>query len=139
MSHVKNYRAAWRFAEDEPVTCERCGGLAGEIHHITYRSHGGDNEFANLIGLCVACHQWAHTRADRAEYLLKISSRYWFWIPIGLLLVVLYWRLAWGAIGTYLESPVEEKRGWATGAGCMILALAVFLLICILVSIPLLG
>ena len=74
-----------------------------------------------------------------AEYLLKISSRYWFWIPIGLLLVVLYWRLAWGAIGTYLESPVDEKRGWATGAGCMILALAVFVLICLLVSIPLLG
>lgn len=74
-----------------------------------------------------------------AEYLLKINSRYWFWIPIGLLLVVLYWRLAWGAIGTYLESPVEEQRGWATGAGCMALALLVFVLICVLVSIPLLD
>jgi 5-methylcytosine-specific restriction endonuclease McrA len=73
VSHVENYRKAWGFAEQDTVLCERCCCPAGEIHHIVYRSHGGGDEFENLIGLCVGCHRWAHGRADRAETLRKLK------------------------------------------------------------------
>jgi len=65
--HVENYRAAWGFAEQDTVLCELCQRRAGEIHHIEYRSHGGTDDFRNLIACCVECHRWAHARADRVE------------------------------------------------------------------------
>lgn len=60
-AHIKNYRKAWNLGEQDTVLCERCGRVGIEIHHIAYRSHGGSDEFGNLIGLCRGCHNdWAH-------------------------------------------------------------------------------
>ena len=36
--------------------CEYCGKRGQEIHHILYRSRGGDNNKNNLILLCRVCH-----------------------------------------------------------------------------------
>jgi 5-methylcytosine-specific restriction endonuclease McrA len=71
--HVGDYRDAWGFGEQDIVLCEKCCCRAGEVHHIVYRSHGGGDEFANLIGLCTSCHLWSHGRADRAEYLRRLK------------------------------------------------------------------
>jgi len=69
--HIKTYQQAWGYAEDEWVPCERCGGTAVDIHHIVYKSHGGTDDFDNLIGLCRKCHDWCHSDASRAEELKR--------------------------------------------------------------------
>ena len=31
------------------------------IHHITYRSHGGEDAMYNLVTLCMQCHEAVHS------------------------------------------------------------------------------
>ncbi len=41
--------------------CAKCRGSAGlQIHHKTYRSHGGNHEISNLEPLCWKCHHLIH-------------------------------------------------------------------------------
>jgi hypothetical protein len=53
----------------DDTTCQRCGAQPGqpgvrlEVHHRTWVSHGGDNDPANLITLCSACHAGEHAVA----------------------------------------------------------------------------
>ena len=72
-NHTDTYRQTWGFAEDECVLCERCQGASAEIHHITYRSHGGLDEFDNLIALCRRCHDWSHGNSDNGAILRKLK------------------------------------------------------------------
>lgn len=46
--------------------CARCGKPAGHIHHRKRRSQGGDNSPANLVPLCVLCHDWVHRNPEQA-------------------------------------------------------------------------
>ena len=46
-------RDSWR--------CQQCGRIGNsEVHHQTFRSHGGDDDPGNLISLCADCHRAAH-------------------------------------------------------------------------------
>ena len=65
--YILTYMRAWGFAEQDVPLCERCGGKAADVHHITYRSHGGTDEFENLIGLCRRCHDQAHALGSGSE------------------------------------------------------------------------
>ena len=48
-------RAGWR--------CEQCGAAnILEVHHRTYRSHGGGHSGGNLSVLCTVCHQNEHKK-----------------------------------------------------------------------------
>ncbi|HYB76754.1 MAG TPA: HNH endonuclease [Candidatus Bathyarchaeia archaeon] len=41
--------------------CQACGGMSNlEVHHIDFRSRGGDDSEENLITLCAACHTHRH-------------------------------------------------------------------------------
>lgn len=41
--------------------CERCEERVGvELHHKTFKSHGGDDTRENLEWLCGLCHDEAH-------------------------------------------------------------------------------
>lgn len=40
--------------------CQCCGKPGSHQHHVTYRSHGGQNVPDNLVTLCVTCHQDVH-------------------------------------------------------------------------------
>lgn len=41
--------------------CQQCGWIGNsEVHHQTFRSHGGSNGSENLITLCVRCHEAIH-------------------------------------------------------------------------------
>lgn len=41
--------------------CHACGSMQNlEVHHLTFRSHGGDDSEENLITLCAECHTGAH-------------------------------------------------------------------------------
>ena len=46
---------------EETPYCERCGAPGyGGMHHIKYRSQGGDDIRENLIRLCMRCHVGAY-------------------------------------------------------------------------------
>lgn len=58
--------------------CEHCGTGVGpfEVHHLKSRGSGGDDVDANLINLCVGCHDDAHRALiPRDRLLLIIQSR----------------------------------------------------------------
>jgi 5-methylcytosine-specific restriction endonuclease McrA len=41
--------------------CQDCGSMRNlEVHHITFRSHSGDDSESNLITLCSTCHADMH-------------------------------------------------------------------------------
>lgn len=40
--------------------CRGCLHDSGEIHHILFRSQGGQDTSGNLITLCPSCHRRAH-------------------------------------------------------------------------------
>lgn len=40
--------------------CRACFSDGEEVHHITFRSHGGQDTLDNLIFLCKKCHGRAH-------------------------------------------------------------------------------
>jgi 5-methylcytosine-specific restriction endonuclease McrA len=46
---------------DRDRVCRLCGKRAGNVHHIIYRSHGGNNSEKNLIALCQRCHAKVHS------------------------------------------------------------------------------
>jgi 5-methylcytosine-specific restriction endonuclease McrA len=40
--------------------CKCCGKTGGEVHHLKYRSLGGDHDPNNLALLCKRCHEDIH-------------------------------------------------------------------------------
>jgi 5-methylcytosine-specific restriction endonuclease McrA len=48
--------------------CQGCGTRSNlEVHHQEFRSQGGEDSNANLITLCVACHQLLHCASAEAR------------------------------------------------------------------------
>jgi len=70
-----------------------------------------------------------------AEYILHIERDYWLRFPLYFLLIIVYWIPAWGAIGSRMEDVADTRTRWLQGAGCLFVALVVFLLICLLLAI----
>jgi len=70
-----------------------------------------------------------------AEYILHIERDYWLRFPLYFLLIIIYWIPAWGAIGSRMEDVADTRERWMQGAGCLFVALVVFLLICLLLAI----
>ena len=45
--------------------CQSCGTMSNlEIHHKLFRSQSGEDSEANLITLCVCCHEGVHLRSE---------------------------------------------------------------------------
>jgi 5-methylcytosine-specific restriction endonuclease McrA len=45
--------------------CQVCGNLQQlEVHHLLFRSHGGEDLEENLITLCHSCHSALHGRRN---------------------------------------------------------------------------
>jgi hypothetical protein len=53
----------------EMMASHDCGGRATHVHHRKYRSRGGSNSLANLIHICVPCHDWIHSRSEQSNIL----------------------------------------------------------------------
>lgn len=47
--------------------CERCKGLATEVHHRAGRTGHRLRDFSNCVALCSACHAWVETHPLRAK------------------------------------------------------------------------
>lgn len=86
---------------------------------------------ALLVIVAVVCISWAVT----AEFLLGIERRYWIWLPVYLVLLVLYWVPAWGAIASRAQDIEGKGVRWLSETGCLVIALLVFLLLCALLAI----
>lgn len=58
---------------EEQKWCQLCGSTNWlEIHHIMYRSQGGNNDERNLIRLCKQCHMLVHSNKKKwQEFLYK--------------------------------------------------------------------
>jgi 5-methylcytosine-specific restriction protein A len=41
-------------------TCEICGALATQVHHIVRLEDGGTHDMGNLQALCASCHNRIH-------------------------------------------------------------------------------
>lgn len=44
----------------DDARCRVCGRLDYAVHHIKFRSMGGDNSVDNLVCLCNECHDDVH-------------------------------------------------------------------------------
>lgn len=73
-AHIKNYLKSTGLLPHE-ITCENCGSNhAVNIHHIVFRSHGGSDNYDNLIALCQdVCHRKAHSDKRFNESLKEIA------------------------------------------------------------------
>jgi 5-methylcytosine-specific restriction endonuclease McrA len=48
--------------------CQVCGKMTNlEVHHMRFRSRGGDDSESNLITLCARCHNSVHSRSQSSE------------------------------------------------------------------------
>jgi hypothetical protein len=86
---------------------------------------------ALLIVVAGVCLSWAVI----AEYLFEFERRYWIWLPVYLVLIVLYWVPAWGAIASRGQDIEGKGVRWLSETGCLAIALLVFLLLCALLAI----
>ena len=54
------------------VACENCGSQAVDIHHLKFRSQGGQDVIENLMALCRECHFEVHNGTKiKTEDLIK--------------------------------------------------------------------
>jgi hypothetical protein len=88
-----------------------------------------------LVGFLAVIFGVAVSWVILAEYILHIEREYWLRFPLYFLLIVVYWIPAWGAIGSRMEDVPNTRERWLQGAGCLFVALVVFLLICLLLAI----
>ena len=68
--HIRNYLNATGLLPHE-INCSVCGSNQNiNIHHIVFRSHGGSDDYENLIALCQdGCHRRAHSDKEFNESL----------------------------------------------------------------------
>jgi 5-methylcytosine-specific restriction endonuclease McrA len=63
-NHVKVYLKHFGYSHGEYIPCENCGGTGSDIHHLKFRSQGGNpnggDNIANLMCLCRDCHHEVH-------------------------------------------------------------------------------
>ena len=67
--------------ERDRFRCRGCTTGSGELHHIVFRSHGGQDTEDNLITLCRGCHDQAHgkKRAKLPAWVLQAMLTYNKW------------------------------------------------------------
>lgn len=58
--HIKVYLKHHGYGEQDIILCEKCGGVAVDIHHKIPKSLGGTDDIENLIALCRNCHDIEH-------------------------------------------------------------------------------
>lgn len=62
MKHVKIYRDFFHYGDQNLIISEISGIPASEIHHLTFRSHSGQDDISNLIALTREEHDRAHLK-----------------------------------------------------------------------------
>ncbi len=73
--HVKVYLKENGYDVCDIILCEYGCGIAVDIHHIKYKSQGGEDVNENLIALCRAKHDDAHEGRIDKEELFEMARR----------------------------------------------------------------
>jgi len=83
--HIKNYMEYMGYGEEDFIPCEvsfdeKKNGKpklvrATDIHHIVYRSHGGSDDFENLIAVCREVHDKIHNENWSKEKVLSHKKK----------------------------------------------------------------
>lgn len=55
--------------------CERCKCQHVELHHVSYKSLGTDDELRNVLAFCRTCHQMIHDLAELTGVSVRLCSR----------------------------------------------------------------
>lgn len=65
--------------ERDRSQCRMCRSTVSELHHVIYRSEGGENLAGNLISLCRYCHERVHSNKGVFQSILVdiLESDYW--------------------------------------------------------------
>jgi len=74
--YIKIYLEAINYDYTIFIPCEICSNPAVDIHHIKYKSRGGQDEIKNLMALCRSCHAKAHNEALKESELKQIHDEY---------------------------------------------------------------
>ena len=53
----KKYNALKEEVFDRDKFCVLCGKPPTDLHHVIFRSHGGDDSKENCVALCHDCHE----------------------------------------------------------------------------------
>jgi hypothetical protein len=88
--------------------------------------------FAIILGVAVS---WVIL----AKFMLGVEHDDWIRLPLYFLAIVFYWNVAWAATATYIDDFATLRERWVRGAGCLFIALVVFLVVCLLLTILFLG
>ena len=57
------YSLLCQYIAERDYVCRGCyKNLSVDVHHLVYRSQGGDDSPRNCVGLCRSCHDKAHRR-----------------------------------------------------------------------------
>lgn len=69
--YKKVYLEYFGYGEQDYIPCENCGNRAVDVHHLKFRSQGGEDIPENLMGLCRDCHNRAHGSKPFNQELIK--------------------------------------------------------------------
>ena len=65
----RQLKEARRFVrERDGGKCRSCGKSGAEVHHLRYRSQGGDHDPNNLALLCQRCHEDIHAHLIEVRF-----------------------------------------------------------------------
>ena len=71
--YKRDYFAHYGVGEQDVLLCV-CGAVSVDLHHVISKGQGGSDHYSNLIPLCRACHERAHTDREFYESLKKLKS-----------------------------------------------------------------
>ena len=69
LEQERQLREARRFVRNrDGGKCRCCGKAGAEVHHLKYRSLGGDHDPNNLALLCKRCHEDIHAHLIEVRF-----------------------------------------------------------------------
>ena len=74
--HVKVYLDYFGYGEQDCIPCEICELRAVDIHHVKYKSRGGQDDIGNLMALCRKHHTEAHNEILKENELRKLHYKF---------------------------------------------------------------
>jgi hypothetical protein len=77
--HTKIYLDYFGFQIPEDVSCEICGAMANDIHHIEARGMGGSKTkdyIENLQAVCRNCHNDYGDKTEFKDKLKEVHANY---------------------------------------------------------------
>jgi len=73
---VKIYLDYFGYGIDDVIPCEICKSRSVDIHHVKYKSRGGQDDIGNLMALCRKHHNQAHNEILKENELKEIHYKF---------------------------------------------------------------